>query len=131
MIFEDMTENITVQVEPAYVGQQFVNDVANNVWAYRITISNNGLEDVQVMNRNCRLIDQFGLIKELKGDGVVGQHPIIRPGESYEYTSLANLLGEHGIIEGSYEIESISGNRFVAKIPAFALDNPNLGMVLN
>jgi len=72
-----------------------------------------------------------GELTEVKGPGVIGEQPVLKPGESYEYTSGAPLDTPSGMMGGAYQMESESGERFQIEIPTFSLDRPNQGVLLN
>ena len=95
------------------------------VWAYHVTIHNKGVETVQIKSRYWRITDSLGRTQEVRGDGVVGEQPVIRPGESYEYTSGTPLSTPSGIMEGNYYMETHDGRSLEIEIPAFSLDSPD------
>jgi ApaG protein len=101
------------------------------VWAYRVTIENRGLETVQLLNRHWMITNARGELHEVKGPGVVGEQPVLRPGESHVYTSGCPLNTPWGMMGGSYQMESESGELFDIEIPTFSLDSPGQGMVVN
>ena len=123
-MYEKTTREISVKVQTFYLDEQSEPDEERYVWAYRINIENLGDETVQLMNRHWRITDQLGRLQEVKGAGVVGEQPILNPGESYEYTSGTPLPTPSGIMVGTYEMESSAGERFNVDIPAFSLDSP-------
>ena len=94
------------------------------VWAYWVRIDNQGPETVQLRSRYWHITDASGRIQEVRGAGVVGEQPVMQPGQSYEYTSGTPLPTPSGIMLGSYEMESEQGERFEIGIPAFSLDSP-------
>lgn len=123
-MYEKTTREIRIKVQPFYLDEQSEPDEERYVWAYRVNIENIGDEAVQLMNRHWRITDQLGRLQEVKGAGVVGEQPILNPGESYEYTSGTPLPTPSGIMVGTYEMESSAGERFNVEIPAFSLDSP-------
>jgi ApaG protein len=86
---------------------------------------------VQLRNRYWRITDSMGRIQEVRGAGVVGEQPVLRPGEAFEYTSGTPLTTPSGIMVGTYQMESESGERFDVNIPAFSLDSPHQAIRLN
>jgi ApaG protein len=90
-----------------------------------------GKERVQLKNRYWKIIDSNGIEQEVRGEGVVGEQPILNPGEKFEYTSGTPLSTPSGFMEGHYEMETIKGNRFEAAIPQFSLDSPFIISQLN
>ncbi len=123
-MYEKTTRQITITVHPFYLDEQSSPDEERYVWAYRVNIQNGGEETVKLLNRHWRITDKFGRLQEVKGPGVVGEQPVLKPGDSFEYTSGAPLPTPSGIMVGSYEMESDMGERFDVAIPAFSLDSP-------
>lgn len=121
---EATTRGIVVEVESSYVADR--SDPMRNRWffAYRIRISNHGDEVVQLMSRHWIITDAHGRVEEVKGPGVVGQQPVLEPGEAFEYTSFCPLATPFGTMEGSYEMVTEDGERFWAKIGQFTLSQP-------
>jgi ApaG protein len=118
------TRAIRVQVQPTYLEDQSSPDENYYVWAYRVRIENLGQETVQLLNRYWKITDAGGRVQEVRGPGVVGEQPVLAPGESYEYTSGCPLPTPSGIMVGSYEMETREGEIFDIAIPAFSLDSP-------
>jgi ApaG protein len=123
-MYSSNTRSIAVQVEPIYLDEQSSPDENHFVWAYHVQIRNDGLETVQLRSRYWRIIDAQGQIKEVRGAGVVGEQPILKPGESYEYTSGTPLNTPTGFMQGAYQMENSHGEIFDVEIPAFSLDSP-------
>jgi ApaG protein len=96
-----------------------------------VRIENNGAETVQLLTRHWRITDSLGNVQEVRGDGVVGERPVLRPGESFEYTSGTPLATPSGIMVGSYQMRTDGGERFDAEVPAFSLDSPDVPMRLH
>ena len=119
------TRGITVTVEPIYLAAQSTPERNHYVWAYRVHITNGGRETVQLMTRHWQITDSTGRTEEVRGDGVVGEQPTLKPGESFEYTSGTPLGTPSGIMAGSYQLETESGERFDVAVPAFSLDSPH------
>lgn len=112
-------------VTPFYLEEHSSPDKGQYVWGYRITIENGSPETVTLISRYWRITDGNGMTQEVSGDGVVGQQPVLRPGESFEYTSGAPLETPGGFMGGSYVMAGATGRRFTVDIPAFALDLPD------
>jgi ApaG protein len=125
------TRGIAVSVEPFYLDARSSPDNSQYFWAYRVTIENQGQETVQLLSRHWMISNARGELNEVKGPGVVGQQPVLKPGEIYEYTSGAPLDTPSGMMGGAYQMESESGERFDIEIPTFSLDRPNQGALLN
>jgi len=126
-----ITRGIAVSVEPFYLEANSSPASSQYVWAYRVTIENQGQETVQLLSRHWMITNARGELTEVKGPGVVGEEPVLKPGESYEYTSGTHLNTPSGMMGGSYQMESESGERFDIEIPTFSLDHPNQGGLLN
>jgi len=95
------------------------------LFAYHITISNNGDETAQLLRRHWIITDAEGDVQEVRGDGVVGEQPVIQPGNSYEYTSYCDLKTNVGTMQGSYTMVRPGGETFDAQISPFTLAVPN------
>jgi ApaG protein len=125
------TRGIAVRVEPTYLEAQSSPGSSQYFWAYRVTIANQGMETVQLLTRHWMITNARGELNEVKGPGVVGEQPVLQPGESFTYTSGAPLNTPWGMMGGSYQMESERGERFNIEIPTFSLDSPNQRAVLN
>ncbi len=130
-MYSETTREIRVTVKPFYLEDQSSPEEMHFVWAYHVRIENHGPETVQLRNRYWRITDSLGRIQEVRGAGVVGEQPILRPGEAFEYTSGTPLGTPSGIMVGTYQMESEKGERFEVKIPAFSLDSPHQSVRLN
>jgi ApaG protein len=126
-----ITRGIAVSVEPTYLEANSSPDSSQYLWAYRVTIENQGHETVQLRSRHWMITNARGELTEVKGPGVVGEQPLLKPGESYTYTSGAPLNTPSGMMGGSYQMESDRGELFDIEIPAFSLDCPNQDVLLN
>ena len=118
------TQGIRVQVVSRYAPER--SQPAGNKWffLYTVTISNEGAETVQLLTRHWIITDGAGQVEEVRGPGVVGKQPTLAPGESFEYTSGCPLSTSFGVMEGSYQMVTTSGERFDAKIAPFTLSEP-------
>ena len=131
-MYRETTAGITVTVKPYYLEDQSEPDEQRFVWAYHVRIENNGQRTVQLRNRYWRITDSRGRIQEVRGAGVVGEQPVLRPGDSFEYTSGTPLPTPSGIMGGTYQMEaSETGERFDVMIPSFSLDSPHQPINLN
>jgi ApaG protein len=90
-----------------------------------VHIENQGGETVQLRSRHWRITDSLGRVQEVRGAGVVGEQPVLKPGETFEYTSGTPLPTPSGIMSGTYQMETPAGERFDVAIPAFSLDSPH------
>ena len=124
-----VTRNIEVQVTPRFLPERSSPD--NFFWAYTIAIANHGAETVQLKTRHWRITDANGRLQEVRGDGVVGEQPVLKPGESFEYTSAVPLPTPSGFMVGTYGMVTEAGERFNIDIPAFSLDCTNVARTLN
>jgi len=123
-MYSKTTNNINISVETYYLEEQSEPEEQHYVWAYQITINNLGKQTVQLINRCWKITDSNGTKKEVKGAGVIGEQPILHPGEKFEYTSGTPLSTPSGFMEGYYEMETKDGNMFDASVPLFSLDSP-------
>ena len=122
--YNAVTRDILVSVQPTYLEDQSDPDELHYVWAYHVEITNNGRETVLLQRRHWKITDARGCVQEVKGDGVVGEQPMIKTGETFEYTSGTPLSTPSGLMVGSYEMEFLEGGSFEVAIPAFSLDSP-------
>lgn len=123
-MYSQMTRDIKVSVQPIYLDEQSSPENNHYVWAYHVQIENTGGETVQLRNRYWHITDSLGRIQEVRGPGVVGEQPVLKPGESFEYTSGTPLPTPSGIMVGHYEMETSQGEFFEVGVPAFSLDCP-------
>jgi ApaG protein len=130
-MYEAKTRDIKVTVEPSYLENQSSPLEDHYVWAYHIRIENTGAETVQLRTRHWRITDAAGRTEEVQGPGVVGEQPVLTPGESFEYSSGAPLATPSGIMAGSYGMEDEDGGLFDIEIPAFSLDSPHQPRSMN
>ena len=126
-----ITRGIVVSVETTYLEADSSPGNSHYLWAYQVTIENQGRETVQLRSRHWMITNARGELTEVKGPGVVGQQPFLKPGESYTYTSGAPLDTPSGMMGGSYQMESERGERFDIEIPTFSLDCPKQDVFLN
>ena len=130
-MYSEITRSIKVTVRPFYLDQHSSPADGHYVWAYHVRIENVGLETVQLRHRHWRITDGFGRLQEVRGDGVVGEQPVLGPGESFEYTSSCPLATPSGFMVGDYEMETPGGENFLVRVPAFSLDTPQQSTRLN
>lgn len=124
--FTATTRDIRVTVRAFYLTDQSQPEQAHFVWAYRVTIENLGQVTVQLLKRSWRITDGLGREQRVHGPGVVGEQPVLEPGEEFEYTSGTPLSTPSGFMRGLYHmIETASGEAFDVAIPAFSLDSPH------
>ncbi len=130
-MYSAVTDGIAVTAEPFYLEDQSDPSDGRYVWGYRITIANNSAAPVQLLSRHWRIVDANGRVEEVRGPGVVGEQPVIDPGERYEYASRCPLSTASGMMSGSYTMTGEDGQHFPVAIPAFSLDSPGLRRSLN
>lgn len=123
-MYETVTRGIRVRVTPAYVEDQSTPEENYFFWMYTVVIENAGSEHVQLRSRIWHITDADGHTEEVRGPGVVGQTPVIPPGETFTYTSGCPLRTPQGIMVGSYQMVNADGDSFSVAIPAFSLDSP-------
>ena len=129
--YRAITKGIAVSVIPTYLEAQSSPDNSQYFWAYRVIIENQGRETVQLLSRHWMITNARGELTEVKGPGVVGEQPVLKPGERFEYTSGVPLNTTSGMMGGAYQMECESGERFDIEIPTFSLDLPNPSVLLN
>jgi ApaG protein len=118
------TRAILVTVQPQYLPDQSNPSKSEYVWAYKVRIENKADFTVQLRSRHWKITDGLGRQQEVKGPGVVGKTPMLRPGDVFEYTSGTPLSTPSGIMGGTYQMVSESGENFDIEIPTFSLDTP-------
>ena len=119
------TEGIRVTVESVYVVDQSAPRAQRYVFAYTVKIENEGTEGAQLRSRHWVITDGNGKVEEVRGPGVVGQKPFLRPGDHFEYTSGCVLATPRGQMHGSYQMNRPDGREFDATIAPFALALPH------
>ena len=117
--------DLNVGVKTEFLAEQ--SDPSRNryVFAYKITITNRGIQSAQLMSRKWIITDGDGKIQEVSGEGIVGQQPIIEPGQQHQYTSGTVLETKVGSMSGFYNMVAADGHEFSALIPSFTLSYPN------
>jgi ApaG protein len=130
-MYSEVTDSIKITVKPIYLDDQSSPSENHYVWAYHVRIENQGARTVQLRKRHWRITDSLGRTQEVRGDGVVGEQPVLKPGDAFEYTSGTPLPTPSGIMVGTYQMEGEDGGRFDVRIPAFSLDRPHQARHLN
>lgn len=115
---------IQVIVTSHYLPEQSNPDDSRYAFAYHVTIYNHGSQSAQLLSRHWIITDANQQVQEVRGEGVIGEQPVIEPGESYDYTSGCVLATEVGTMEGSYQMRAEDGSLFDAEIPRFVLSFP-------
>lgn len=130
-MYRAVTRQIEVTVEPAYLPERSSSDKHQYFWSYTVVIVNSGEETVQLKTRHWIITDAVGHVQEVKGEGVVGEQPVLAPGERFEYTSGVPLPTTSGFMRGRYQMVTTEGEPFEIDVPAFSLDSPNQRRTLN
>lgn len=130
-MYSRVTQDIQITVLTEFVPERSDANQATYFWAYTIEIANQGRQTVQLTERHWKITDANGRLEEVRGPGVVGEQPVLKPGESFRYTSGCPLRTPSGIMTGTYRMVSESGDTFEAEIPVFSLDSPYAPRVLN
>jgi ApaG protein len=126
--YSKTTRDVCVTVRSFYLTDQSQPDEGQYVWAYRVTIENRGRRPVQLVRRTWRITDALGRTQYVHGEGVIGEQPLLEPGESFEYTSGTPLPTPSGFMAGAYHmVAPDTGETFDVEIPAFSLDSPHQG----
>jgi ApaG protein len=122
---EANTRGIRIRVRSAYIADR--SEPEHNQWffAYNVHISNEGTETAQLVSRHWIITDADGRVEEVRGPGVVGEQPVLAPGESFEYTSGCPLRTGFGTMHGTYQMVTAGGDRFDAEIAPFSLGEPH------
>ncbi|HEU0146042.1 MAG: ApaG protein [Bradyrhizobium sp.] len=130
-MYRAVTRDIEVTVEPNFLPEKSSAEDGQFFWSYTVVITNSGGETVQLKTRQWIITDASGRQQRVRGDGVIGEQPVLAPGERFEYTSGVPLATASGFMAGSYEMENEAGERFEIEVPAFSLDSPGGKRVLN
>lgn len=130
-LFEQRTGDIVVRVEPEYLAEQSSPSDGRFIWAYTVEIDNQSSDDLRVTGRYWHIADSRGQVQEVRGQGVVGEKPIVKAGEQFRYTSGAPLSAPSGMMSGTYRVEPESGEAYDVEIPVFVLDSPFEGTLFN
>ena len=123
----ETTRGVTVRVSVSYLSEQSEPSRGRWFWAYHIRVENDGEQPVQLLARHWIITDGRGNRHSVEGEGVVGEQPLIAPGESYDYVSGCPLQTPSGAMQGTYRMVAADGERFDVAIPRFALLAPAVG----
>jgi len=130
-MYQAVTRDIEVMVTPRFLAERSSPDTGYFVWAYTIAITNRGTQTVQLKTRHWKITDAHGRLQEVRGEGVVGEEPVLKPGESFEYTSGVPLPTPSGFMLGTYGMVTQTGEKFDIEIPAFSLDSAHAKPTIN
>ena len=129
--YQTETEGFIVRVRPEYLPDQSEPDERRWVWAYHIEIVNASSRAAQLISRAWVITDAHGKVETVEGPGVVGEQPVLKPGDAFAYSSGCPLKTPSGTMVGAYIMQAEGGVRFTIDIPAFSLDSPDHRRVLN
>jgi ApaG protein len=124
-MYVETSQGIEVQVEPFYVAEQSAPEDDYYLFGYRVRITNKGATPAKLVSRHWIIIDGNSRTEEVRGDGVVGEQPLLGPGQSFEYTSACPLATPTGNMRGSYHMVDDEGRRLQVRIPLFFLRHPD------
>lgn len=124
------TDGVTIHAQPVFMDDESEPEDHSYLWAYTIRIDNDRDDDIELLTRRWRIIDGTGRAENVDGEGVVGEKPLIRPGESFEYTSCCPLKTASGLMDGSYEFSTPHGRKRIP-VPRFSLDSPYVAGLIN
>lgn len=130
-MFKATTHDVSVTVMPVYIDERSNPATSQYFWAYRVVIENNSDQTLQLLTRYWHITDSSGHVEEVSGDGVIGEQPIMKPGQIFSYTSGCPLHTPSGIMVGHYMMQDENGKMLKIEIPAFPLDLPDLSPVIN
>ena len=130
-MYTSITRDIEITVLPEFLPERSDAERGQWFWAYTVEIANQGETTVQLTHRYWKITDANGRLEEVRGPGVVGEQPILKPGDMFRYTSGCPLTTPSGFMVGSYRIVEEGGESFDATIPLFSLDQPTDRRVLN
>ncbi len=124
------TAGITVRVAPRYLDEQSDPEAGEYAWSYHVRVENETADDVQLLSRHWIITDGRGRVEEIRGDGVVGEQPVIAPGGAFDYVSGCPLPTPNGTMAGSYTMAARE-QLFEVAIPLFSLDQPDAKRVMH
>lgn len=130
-MYREKTQGIEVTVRPDFIDQESDPDEGRWFWAYTVVIANHSNDTVQLESRYWRITNAMGDVQEVSGPGVIGEQPILSPGDSFQYTSGCPLNTPSGTMVGHYVMRRESGETLRAHIPPFSLDMPNAVRTIN
>ena len=130
-MYERVTRGVKIIVRPQYLEGQSKPEDGHFVWAYTITIENHGGETVTLRTRYWKITDANGVVQEVRGAGVVGEQPVLKPGDTFSYTSGCPLKTSSGFMVGAYQMQLAGGEFINVEIPPFSLDSPHDKRAIN
>ena len=130
-MYSCVTRDIEITVLPEFLPERSDATEGHYFWAYTVEIANQGATSIQVTDRHWMITDARGRLEEVRGPGIVGEQPTLKPGETFRYTSGCPLTTPSGFMVGSYRVVIEGGETFEAAIPMFSLDSPFTKRILN
>jgi ApaG protein len=130
-VYEATTNDILVRVVANYMPDQSDPEAGRWFWGYVVEIENHGVETVQLISRHWIITDSQNRVQEVRGEGVVGEQPVLKPREAFRYTSGCPLPTTSGSMRGAYQMVTDDGDPFDVMIPEFSLDLPGARRVVN
>lgn len=130
-MFTKTTSGVKVTAIPRFLAEHSEPDDGHYVWAYTIEVENHRSTPVQLLSRYWNITDASGLVQEVRGEGVVGEQPVLQPGEAFRYTSGTSLGTASGVMMGSYSMIASDAEAFDVAIPPFSLDSPYITALVN
>jgi ApaG protein len=124
-ITPDSTTQIIVTTKTQYLADESAPEQHRFLWSYDITIENNSDEIIQLLNRHWRITDMSSKVEEVRGPGVIGLQPLIKPGKKFSYSSFCQLTSPQGTMEGHFEMQNLDDRNFFINIPKFVLTSPS------
>jgi ApaG protein len=126
LAFTETTRDVRVTVRALFLADQSDPERSHYLWAYQVSIANEGRQTVQLLRRTWSITDAQGRTQHVHGEGVVGERPVLDPGENFEYTSCTPLATPSGFMRGVYHmVVPATGEAFDVAIPGFSLDSPH------
>jgi len=130
-VYEARTGDILVRVSPAYLPEDSNPENGRWIWSYTVEIENHGKDTVTLVSRHWVITDGLNRVEEVKGQGVVGEQPVLKPGEAFRYASGCPLATPSGAMRGGYQMVTAKGEAFEVTIPEFSLHLPGARRRLN
>ena len=130
-VYESQTRGILVRVATSYLPNKSDPLEGKHFWAYMVEIENHGDETVQLLSRHWVIRDAFNRVEEVRGAGVVGEQPTLKPRDAFRYTSGVPLNAKSGTMRGTFQMLTNDGDAFDAEVPEFSLDLPGARKVMN
>lgn len=130
-MYRERTNGIEVTVRPEFLDEESDPAALRWFWAYTVIVANHSDATVQLLARYWQITNAMGQIEEVRGPGVIGEQPILEPGDSFQYTSGCPLNTPSGTMVGHYTMQDENGGRFNVHIPGFSLDLPDMARTLN